>query len=991
MNEKSIGSENTFEGGLQEIRSIGDVLTQRQRKRFKVGDSLLGRYRILSELGQGGMGLVFRCMDEVGGIEVAIKLLPPEVAHDAGEMEEVRENFGIVEKLHHPNIAALKTLEKDEATGEYLLVMECVDGVNLRQYLRSQGQLSPYGGYMIDFAHAVAMGKQIASALDYAHSQKIMHRDIKPSNIMVQADGTVKILDFGLASQIHTSMSRVSRMVFGTSGTGPYMAPEQWEGKYQDASTDQYALAVVLYEMLAGRPPFDSHEPSVLKESVLSAKPDPVEELSSSQWSALLKALAKDRRQRYANCEAFLHSLETGRVARRIFGGRRKGAPGMTWFVALCAIGGAVAMAVALLLLPRGAVYLETIPSGATVQVGPFSKGLSPVTIPSLFPLIPWQITVSKPGYEVHRFRMSSLRPGEVRSLDSIKLVNLVKVPVRLDTVPPGAAVFLDGRSKGATPLDLSEVAIGSYALRISRFGFKEVSTEIVVGSDVTNQFTYALELDPASLRIDTDPSGASLSVQAKDVVWPWRQDGALKAPWQSPKDLPPGEYMVTAERDGCLPASADIRLEGGQQAQRHLVLKPIPRQQVSFTVDPAAGRVTRLRSVELPKGNNPLEMQNPADAVELPVGEYEVWAEARNHLPAFSKFRVSEDQPVSVLLTCRQQRPWLQALGGPAGILSLGPMASTALSPLYKAPDHVVRWPLLLDGYLYLSCLDGTVMAVDARSGQQLWRRQLGGPLVAGPAIDDNGCMVLATAGGAVHGLDRGTGAELWKKDLGTGPGREPAMAFGRVLVASGSKLFGLSLDAGRQEWAVALPGTASTAVAVSGEWAAIGCASGDVVLRDAKTGGMKWSGPLWGEVRAGPIFSGTQVIAGTWGGDVAAFAVANGGVLWKRNESSPVLRLGMAPGGRVLALLKDRRVLSIKSEDGTLAESWQLAGTPQDLVLLGDRMVALDQDGQLYELKTGKAEKWIKVEGGILSSLFGEESTLGVTAFGGQTYATR
>jgi serine/threonine protein kinase len=238
MNEKSIGSENTFEGGLQEIRSIGDVLTQRQRKRFKVGDSLLGRYRILSELGQGGHGLVFRCMTRVGASRSPSSFSPRKWRTMRARWRGAREFRGIVEKLHHPNIAALKTLEKDEATGEYLLVMECVDGVNLRQYLRSQGQLSPYGGYMIDFAHAVAMGKQIASALDYAHSQKIMHRDIKPSNIMVQADGTVKILDFGLASQIHTSMSRVKSHGLRTSGPVPTWLPSMWKGKYQDASTD---------------------------------------------------------------------------------------------------------------------------------------------------------------------------------------------------------------------------------------------------------------------------------------------------------------------------------------------------------------------------------------------------------------------------------------------------------------------------------------------------------------------------------------------------------------------------------------------------------------------------------------------------------------------------------------------------------------------------------------------------------------------------------
>ena len=140
METTSNGNKKTLGGGLEEIQSIGDDLTQRQRKRFKTGDRLLGRYRIVGELGQGGMGLVFRCLDEIGGIEVAVKMLPPEVSHDSGEMEEVRENFALVAGLAHPNIAMVRTLEKDPDTGEYFLVMELAQGVNWRQWRKSEAR-----------------------------------------------------------------------------------------------------------------------------------------------------------------------------------------------------------------------------------------------------------------------------------------------------------------------------------------------------------------------------------------------------------------------------------------------------------------------------------------------------------------------------------------------------------------------------------------------------------------------------------------------------------------------------------------------------------------------------------------------------------------------------------------------------------------------------------------------------------------------------------
>ena len=290
------------------------TLATKPPRRFMSGDKILGRYRITGALGQGGMGTVFQCWDEVGGIDVALKAIPPELSHDTNEMEAVRDNFRLVEKLHHPHIAAAKTLEKDPATGDYYLIMECVEGLNLRKYLKRGG-----GKLALDIVLPVV--KQVANALDYAHSQKIMHRDIKPSNIMIMANGTVKVLDFGLAAQLHTSLTRVSHVHYGTSGTGPYMAPEQWRGKFQDAATDQYALGVMVYELLSGRVPFESHEAAVLREAVLNEIPEKPAELDEAEWGVLKKALAKSRDERFANCEAFVQALEkaaTGKNAMDI-------------------------------------------------------------------------------------------------------------------------------------------------------------------------------------------------------------------------------------------------------------------------------------------------------------------------------------------------------------------------------------------------------------------------------------------------------------------------------------------------------------------------------------------------------------------------------------------------------------------------------------------------------------------------------------------------
>ena len=205
----------------------------------RAGDRL-GRYQILSELGRGGMGVVYRCLDTVSGIEVALKMLPPELAGNRGEMEEVRENFQLVSKLVHQNIAVSKTLERNPETGDYYLVMELVNGEDLRHWMRAHRNADG----CVSLSDALPILRQVADALDYAHKRKVMHRDIKPGNVMVDDEGLVKILDFGLAAQIHTSMSHVSVAYRGTSGTQSYMAPEQWRGRAQGAAADQYSLAV---------------------------------------------------------------------------------------------------------------------------------------------------------------------------------------------------------------------------------------------------------------------------------------------------------------------------------------------------------------------------------------------------------------------------------------------------------------------------------------------------------------------------------------------------------------------------------------------------------------------------------------------------------------------------------------------------------------------------------------------------------------------------
>ena len=280
---------------------------------FEPGEMILNRYKVLGSLGRGGMGVVYKCFDEVGGIEIALKALPPELSHDEEEMEDIKANFQIVSKLVHQNICISKNLEKDNANGNYYLIMECVEGEDLRRWIRREkkdGKLT--------LEKILPLIRQVADALDYAHEQKIIHRDIKPGNIMVDSAGHVKVLDFGLAAQIHTSMTRVSMAYHGTSGTATYMAPEQWRGQAQGAAADQYALAAMTYEMLAGHLPFEGSDPTILREAVLNDNPAPIAGIPAPVQNALDKGLSKKPEDRFASCADFVSGLTSKKKSKKI-------------------------------------------------------------------------------------------------------------------------------------------------------------------------------------------------------------------------------------------------------------------------------------------------------------------------------------------------------------------------------------------------------------------------------------------------------------------------------------------------------------------------------------------------------------------------------------------------------------------------------------------------------------------------------------------------
>jgi formylglycine-generating enzyme required for sulfatase activity len=287
-----IASSNRMPGGKEPVQ------------RFQLGDRILGRYEVREELGQGGMGEVYSCFDELAGIEVALKALPPRLSHDAVAMRLIRENFQLVHRLHHPNIAAVTNLEQDPESGNYYLIMERVEGMDLARLCRQEPEKK------LTLDRALPILKQVAEALDFAHSRQIIHRDIKPSNLMVLPDGAVKVLDFGLAADTRPPGDQAVLVPYDSmTGTAPYMPPEQWSGLPQGPKTDQYALAATFYEILAGHPPFVASNPDTLRDVILNAPPQRIAGLPDAAWAAIAQGLTKDPAARFASCAEMMSAV----------------------------------------------------------------------------------------------------------------------------------------------------------------------------------------------------------------------------------------------------------------------------------------------------------------------------------------------------------------------------------------------------------------------------------------------------------------------------------------------------------------------------------------------------------------------------------------------------------------------------------------------------------------------------------------------------------
>jgi eukaryotic-like serine/threonine-protein kinase len=298
------------------------------------------RYRVIEELGVGGMGHVYRVLDDKLDEEIALKVIRPDVASDRAAIARFSSELKLARQVVHRNVARMFDL--NEEAGVPYITMEYVKGENLKRLIRKVGCLSP--------GQAVPVACQICDGLAEAHRLGIVHRDLKPQNVMIDEDGQAKIMDFGLARLL----AQEGREVLGSrSGSPAYVSPEQIKGLRPDGRSDLYSLGVLIYEMLAGRTPFKAESVAAIIDKHLHEVPEEPRALNpaiSAELSQIvMRCLEKDPEKRFqsaAELREALRGLAEGSGARR-FRSVRRGLLIAGWIGALAVAVGAVFLLIA--------------------------------------------------------------------------------------------------------------------------------------------------------------------------------------------------------------------------------------------------------------------------------------------------------------------------------------------------------------------------------------------------------------------------------------------------------------------------------------------------------------------------------------------------------------------------------------------------------------------------------------------------------------------
>jgi serine/threonine protein kinase/tetratricopeptide (TPR) repeat protein len=293
---KECGTQLLLAGDMEVTETI-----EAPKEELATGSTFAGRYQIIEELGKGGMGKVYKAHDTKIKEKIALKLIKPEIAKDKKTIERFSNELRLARKIRHKNVCGMFDLGEEKGT--HYITMEFVPGEDLRSLIRRIGQL-PIG-------KSISIANQICEGLAEAHSLGVIHRDLKSNNIMIDKEGNVRIMDFGIARSLEAKGITGAGMMIGTP---EYMSPEQVEGKEVDQRSDIYSLGVILYEMITGKVPFKGDTPFTIGMKHKGEMPkNPKEfntQISDDLNRLILRCLEKEKDKRYQSAGELRSELE---------------------------------------------------------------------------------------------------------------------------------------------------------------------------------------------------------------------------------------------------------------------------------------------------------------------------------------------------------------------------------------------------------------------------------------------------------------------------------------------------------------------------------------------------------------------------------------------------------------------------------------------------------------------------------------------------------
>jgi beta-lactam-binding protein with PASTA domain/predicted Ser/Thr protein kinase len=452
------------------------------------------RYEIIRQVARGGMAEVYLARDLQLHRPVALKVLFRELSTDPSFVQRFRHEAQAAANLSHPNIVSVYDWGESQEDNTYFIVMEYVDGEPLSKMLRTGGPLDPH--------RAAEIGADIAAGLGYAHAHGVIHRDVKPGNVLVTTEGTAKVTDFGIARGHNSDVSLTQ--TGAVMGTATYFSPEQAQGEHIDARSDIYSLAVVLYEMVAGRPPFSGDNPIAIATKHVREAPTPLSAIAEGvpeDFEAIvMKAMAKapeDRYQSASELQADLAAFVAGHhVAAPPFD------PSVTAFYEAGAAATIVAPAQARTrLAPPGRAPASVPPGRAASEGRPSRSGARLVALVTA--LIVLAALLGFGGYEAVRrlgsaggsgFDVPNLIGMSLTKAESILARDGLHANIRFRSSPQSPGTVVDQSPAYPTPVSRGD----SVTLTVSRGG--EARVPSVVG-DPQQQAADTLKKDGFSVQ----------------------------------------------------------------------------------------------------------------------------------------------------------------------------------------------------------------------------------------------------------------------------------------------------------------------------------------------------------------------------------------------------------------------------------------------------------------------------------------------------------